>query len=64
MVLSAAALMVNMRRLHRYRKQKQEESRSEAEKLLFLAFLLALGVLQRKVRGKQVERPHRRADLG
>ncbi len=31
MVLSGAALMVNMRRLHLYREQKREESRSEAE---------------------------------
>ncbi len=68
MVMSGAALMVNMRRLHRRREQKQEEGspkdRSGAEKLLFFAFLWALRALRRKVRGKQGERPPRRTKLG
>lgn len=46
------------------REEASPKDQSGAENLLFLAFLLAVGVLRRKVRGKQVERPHQRADFG
>jgi hypothetical protein len=45
MVLHGTALMVNLRRLHRRREEKRKESSSAAEKVLVLAFLLALGLL-------------------
>ena len=57
MVLSGAALMVNMRRLHRWRGEKRKDAsstgRSAAEKLLFFAFLWALVCGRWGERGKK-----------
>jgi hypothetical protein len=64
MVLHGAALMVNLRRLHRRREEKRKESSSAAEKVLFLAFLLVLGAAWRKTRRWRGKRPHRRSRFG
>lgn len=59
MVVYGAALMVNLRRLHRWREQKRKETsspgRSAAEKLLFLAFLWALGRARQKIRRQRAK---------
>lgn len=59
MVLHGAALMVNLRRLHRHREKKREEGQSAGEKVLFLAFLLALGAARRKIRRWRGKGPRR-----
>jgi hypothetical protein len=64
MVLHGAALMVNLRRLHRYREEKRAEGQSATEKVLFLAFLLVLGAAWRKTRRWRGKRPHRRSRFG
>jgi hypothetical protein len=59
MVVYGAALMVNLRRLHRWREQKRKETsspgRSAAEKLLFLAFLWALRRARQKIRRQRAK---------
>jgi hypothetical protein len=50
MVIYGAALMVNMRRLHRYEEQNRAEKRSAADKEVFVAFLWALRAVRRASR--------------
>jgi hypothetical protein len=64
MVLHGAALMVNLRRLHRHREKKRAQGRSAADKVLFLAFLLVLGAAWRKTRRWRGKRPRRRSRFG
>ena len=68
MVLSGAALMVNMRRLHRWREEKRKDAsstgRPAAEKLLFFAFLWALGRARQKIRRQRAKVPRRHLQIG
>jgi hypothetical protein len=64
MVLHGAALMVNLRRLSRYREKKREKGESAAEIFLFLAILSGLRATGGKIRRRLAKLPPRPVRVG
>jgi len=63
-VIYGAALMVNLRRLHRYREEKREQSRSAAAIFWFLAILSRLNATRRGPRRRLTKLPLRPVQVG